>query len=315
MSSENIDPKDIELLKDIDPRELKDLGLKDIELEGLQGDRWAEIISSFQQALLEQNGLASNNNSQLHTCVHHNFQETTKGRNEVEDAVSSSTEESTQQLSSPEFKPRPLREELSKPQYENSHVSPNTDNRRRQDDSTQVDWATNGTAYQQELQYSTDDGSLPFSALDGIDGAKLLEIQNAIQEFGGNGENGAFEQLLREINKDQPTPAAETTEHTAKTFSTQLAFNLDDRPVSMHSEPADVNVDQIPQEVVSASIGRLLETSNFNISSLSQATQEQLMWLVNQLNQRQHPQDEYGDEGDEGDDDKSKSTPPLWIAV
>lgn len=314
MSLRNFDPKDIELLKDLDPSELKGLGLKDIELEGLHGDRWAGIISSFQQALVEENGLASNDNSQPHTARHQNSQEMTEvGNEEMIKAVSDLAGGSTQQLGSAgavQFNIGPLGEECPEPQPEDAHVSlTNVGNGQRQDDSTQVDWAMNGhteegTGYQQELQYCTDDGLFHFSALDQMDETKLLEIQNAIHEFGGN---GAFEQLLREINKDQPSSAIETTE---PTFSTQVAPNLDDQPVSVHSEIANVNVDQIPQEVVSVSIGRLLDTSNFNISSLSQATRDQLMWLVNQLNQRQNPQDEYGDEGDEGDDDKSKSTPP-----
>ncbi|RPB27668.1 hypothetical protein L211DRAFT_564051 [Terfezia boudieri ATCC MYA-4762] len=305
----NIDQTDIELLKDLDPSELKDLGLKDIELKNLQGDRWAEIVSSLQQTLVAENRFASNDNSQPHTTAHQNFQ-AAEVRIEVIKAVSRSAGGSSQQLSIAEAVQSitgPLGKERSEPQPEDAHASvTNFGDGQRQDYSAQVDWAMNGhakegTVFQQELQYSTDDGSLHFSALDEMDGAKLLEIQNAIQEFGGN---GAFEQLLREINKDQPAPAVGTAETTPETFSTP---NFDDRPVSVHSDIANVNVDLIPQEVVSVSIGRLLDTSNFNISSLSQATREQLMWLVNQLDQRQNPQDEYGDEGDEGDDDKKQA--------
>ncbi|KAF8442758.1 hypothetical protein BGX38DRAFT_770924 [Terfezia claveryi] len=316
----NIDQNDIELLKDLDPSELKDLGLKDIELKFLQGDRWAEIVSTLQQTVVAENRFASNDNSQPHNTAHQNFQ-MAEARNEVLKAVSCSAGGSSQRLSSAEAvqsNTGPLGKERSETQPEDAQVSlTNVGNGQRQDYSTQVDWAMNGhakdgTVYQQELQYSTDDGSFHFSALNEMDGAKLLEIQNAIQEFGGN---GTFEQLLREINKDQPAPAVGTAETTPETFSTQVAPNLDDRPVSVYSDIVNVNVDQIPQEVVSVSIGRLLDTSNFNISSLSQATREQLMWLVNQLDQRQNPQDEYGDEGDEGDDDKSKSIPPPWIVV
>jgi len=306
VSLEKIDPKDLELLKDIDPSELKGL-------EGLQDIRWAEIISSFQRAPVEENGLASNDNSQPYTAE---AQETAKVmKREVIEAASDSDGGFTQQLSSAEavqFPPGPLEEESHEPQPEGAHISlTNFGNGQRQGDPAQVEWASSGhsteiTVYQQELQYTADG----LSALDEMDGAKLLEIQNAIQEFGGN---EAFEQLLREINKDKPAPAVGTTEPTTEAFSPQSVPSLNGRPISVHPEISNVNVDQIPQEVVSVSIGRLLDTSNFNISSLSQATREQLMWLVNQLNQRQHHQDEYGDEGDEGDDDKSKSTPPPWV--
>lgn len=169
--------------------------------------------------------------------------------------------------------------------------------------TTDQAWGTEYTPH--GVQHSTDDGSLGLGALDRLDGAKLLEIQNAIEEFGGS---EAFGQLLDEIKNDTTHPGDHTESSGALPSESQSASDYVnvDHPESQSASDY-VNVDQIPQELVSMSIGRLVDTSNFDMSSLSQDTQEQLMWLVNQLNNGELPQDEYGDEDD---DDKSKSTPP-----
>ena len=136
-------------------------------------------------------------------------------------------------------------------------------------------------------QVSTDDGTLEFNVNE-LDESKLFELQNVIRELEGKAD---FEQLLD------------------SNFKPQL--------INASSGTMNVNVDQIPQEAVYMSIGRLLDTGNVDMPSLSQGTQEQLMWLVNKLNNNRSHQDEDEDEADDDDDDddKSKSILPLLCQI
>lgn len=151
-------------------------------------------------------------------------------------------------------------------------------------------------------QISTDDGTLEFNVNE-LDERKLFELQNAIRELEGNVD---FEQLLDEI---KPQPAAPNSP--AEPATQPNSLDSDAKPQLINASPGatNVNVDQIPEEAVYMSIGRLLDMDNVDMSSLSQGTQEQLMWLVNQLNNNRNHQDE-DDEAGEEDYDKSRSIFP-----
>ena len=154
-------------------------------------------------------------------------------------------------------------------------------------------------------QISTNNGTLEFN-VDELDERKLFELQNAMRELEGN---SAFEQLLDGI---KPQPAAPNNPAESAIQSTSLNSNVKPQLINSSSGATNVNIDQIPQEAVYMSIGRLLDTNNVDMSSLSQGTREQLMWLVNQLNNNRNHQDEDEDEADEEDYDKSKSILPSF---
>lgn len=153
-------------------------------------------------------------------------------------------------------------------------------------------------------QDPTHDGSNGLGGLDGLNAGSLLELQNTLLEFNGV---EAVNHLLNDTS-NQATSNTNTNEPIS--LSTGIA-TTDVNTTSAQAHPKTVNVEE---EDVFMNIGKLIG-ANTDLSSLSQDTQEQLTWLVNQFNNCQQPQDDFGNEADEGDDDRSRSmsTPDLPV--
>ncbi|KAI5808798.1 hypothetical protein DFH27DRAFT_634268 [Peziza echinospora] len=173
------------------------------------------------------------------------------------------------------------------------------DNNQVQTSNTIQGHGTNNISEMEDFQFGTDDGNID---LESFDEEKLIALQNAIKEFGGE---EAFGQLLQGPNI-QATPNG-TSAFLGPTSSSPDQVNVMTQTNSAGPDASDVNVEELQQEAVFMSIGRLLDTTNVDMSSFSLDTQEQLAWLVQQLNALQEAQDDDGDDGDERN--KSTTTP------